>query len=90
MNTAYSTYKKAHNNLKSSSHTYPHIYLILDRQTCIQHIEINKAHNILKSHTYAHILDTQTCWHEKQYKIKLEIKMKVKVKTLTKKYKDAN
>ena len=80
MNTTYSTYKKAHNNLKSSSHTYPHIYLILDTQTCIQHT----AHNILKSHTYAHILDTQTCWHEKQYKIKLEIRMKAKVKTSTK------
>jgi hypothetical protein len=38
-----STYKKAHNNLKSSSHTYPHIYLILDTQTCIQHTaHINK------------------------------------------------
>jgi hypothetical protein len=29
MNTTYSTYKKAHNNLKLSSQTYPNIYLIL-------------------------------------------------------------
>jgi hypothetical protein len=26
---------------------------------------LRQAHNILKSHTYAHILDTQTCRHEK-------------------------